>query len=527
MKKTGIMPWLCGMLALLCAAAAVASAVFFRDSSPVLLNPPEDAVRQVEGLMEAVCDGDFAEAEKYLYGKASADTGRKPLDPAVNMVWQAYLQSMDYRLVGDVYTTDSGIAQDVKFISLELDAVTANLGSRARELLSRAVEGARSVSEIYDEENHYREELVMEILQEAVRQALEEDVRFTYEILSLPLTYEDGRWRVMPEQSPGAVLDRFEMYMNNAISDALEGILAVDKVYWLRDEDIVAPEPDAEKFGQADDPAALKPVIEQAQKLLDGQELIFCTDTQIRDGSTITYYLDETILCVTWQYTQGKAVYTCSEVKIAHPSQFRRFLSEGSFGSGKLYRATEMAAGVNAVTASNGDYYAYRGYGNLVYNAAVKMADNRYLDTCYVDGNGDLIMLDMGELYRKEDVQSFVDEHDIRFSLAFGPILVEDGKMVAKPYYALGQTEDYYSRAALCQIGPLHYMLVTVNRQGQTVTQFATRLQEMGVAAAYALDGGQTSTIVTADRLMNPVDYGGERETSDIIYFATAIPDGG
>ena len=37
----------------------------------------------------------------------------------------------------------------------------------------------------------------------------------------------------------------------------------------------------------------------------------------------------------------------------------------------------------------------------------------------------------------------------------------------------------------------------------------------------------QTSTIVTGDKLMNPVDYGGERKTSDIIYFATALPDGG
>ena len=49
----------------------------------------------------------------------------------------------------------------------------------------------------------------------------------------------------------------------------------------------------------------------------------------------------------------------------------------------------------------------------------------------------------------------------------------------------------------------------------------------MGVTTAYALDGGQTATIVSGNQLMNPVDYGGERETSDIIYFATAVPDGG
>jgi len=49
----------------------------------------------------------------------------------------------------------------------------------------------------------------------------------------------------------------------------------------------------------------------------------------------------------------------------------------------------------------------------------------------------------------------------------------------------------------------------------------------VGIRTAYALDGGQTATIVTGGELMNHVDYGGERKISDIIYFATAIPSGG
>ncbi len=329
------------------------------------------------------------------------------------------------------------------------------------------------------------------------------------------------------ETRTGSVLDRFDMYMTNVTSDALAGVASIDKVYWLHDSDPIAPEPDPDKFGRTKDPADLIPVIEEAGKLLDGAELIFRPEAEIKEDSEIIYYRDETIFCVTWQHMAGDAVYTCSEVKIAHPSQFRRFLSGGEFGSGRLYFATEMAASVNAVTASNGDYYAYRGYGNLVYNGDVKMAGNTYLDTCYIDENGDMIMVDYFTMYKKEHVEAFVEENKIRFSLAFGPILIEDSRVVAKHYYPLGETESFYSRAALCQIGPLHYMLVAVNRRGQDVTRFAIHLAEMGVTNAYALDGGQTSTIVTADELINPVDYGGQRKTSDIIYFATAVPDGG
>lgn len=321
--------------------------------------------------------------------------------------------------------------------------------------------------------------------------------------------------------------DRFDQYMTNVTAEAMDGILSVKKRYWLRDSDMVAPEPNPNGYGEAEDPKALEPVLAAAEELLDGQELIFTTDTQITEGSKIKYYRDETILAITWQHNEGKTVYTCSEVKIAHPSQFRRFLSDGRYGSGKLYLASEMAASVNAVTASNGDYYAFRGYGNHVYNGEVKSWDNRYLDTCYIDGNGDLLMVDYGEVVTKQQNEDFVAEHDVRFSLAFGPILIRDGQRVEKFFYAIGETDRLYSRAALCQQGPLHYMLVTANRRGQNVSQFAMHLEQMGVQNAYMLDGGQTAAIVMGDELMNKVDYGGERKTSDIIYFATAIPDGG
>ena len=55
--------------------------------------------------------------------------------------------------------------------------------------------------------------------------------------------------------------------------------------------------------------------------------------------------------------------------------------------------------------------------------------------------------------------------------------------------------------------------------------QFARSLQKMGIPTAYALDGGQTATIAMNDKLMNRVSYGSERKISDIIYFATAIPN--
>ena len=43
----------------------------------------------------------------------------------------------------------------------------------------------------------------------------------------------------------------------------------------------------------------------------------------------------------------------------------------------------------------------------------------------------------------------------------------------------------------------------------------------------YTLDGGQTAVIAMNDKLINSVLFGFQRKISDIIYFATAVPDGG
>jgi exopolysaccharide biosynthesis protein len=56
---------------------------------------------------------------------------------------------------------------------------------------------------------------------------------------------------------------------------------------------------------------------------------------------------------------------------------------------------------------------------------------------------------------------------------------------------------------------------------------FADNMIEFGCQKAYALDGDQTGTIVTNDKLINRPDYGTQRTVSDMIYFATAVPDGG
>ena len=330
------------------------------------------------------------------------------------------------------------------------------------------------------------------------------------------------------------IMDRFDMQMTNKISAALEGVLSIEKVYWLNDDDQIAPEPNQDNFGTTSDPSSMQGFLDEAKELLGVEDTLFSTETKLYYNSEVTYYLDETIMAITWKELIDGTVYTLSEVKIAHPSQFRRFLADGVYGSDKQYTTTQMAATVNAVTASSGDFYKFRPYGIKVYDGQV-MHVYSIVDTCFITEDGDFIFSYRKEITDRETAQKFVDDNNVRFSLAFGPVLVDNYECVPIPEdYTLGEVHDNYPRAAIAKMGgELHYLMVAANQDPDRglfpvpdMHQFGRQLQAFGAEKAYALDGGQTAVIVTNDKLINRPSYGYQRAISDIIYFATAIPDG-
>ena len=351
-------------------------------------------------------------------------------------------------------------------------------------------------------------------------------------LVSLPVQLSPKPSEVAHQSAGGTLTERFDMYVTNRLSDALEGIRAIEKVYWLSDSDPVAPEPAPGNYGETTDPEQLRQLISDAQGLLEGQSLYFDPDRDLRPGSTVRWYLDETIFALTWKEVHDGCVYTFSEVKIAHPSQIRRFLADGEYGSAQQYLTTEMSASVNAVVASSGDFYAHRRFGAVVYNGRVYRTENGNLDLCFLDDSGDMRFLYASQVPEGAGLQQYVRDNRIRFSLAFGPIIVDEYRRVTPAWYPVGENDMTYSRAALCQMEELHYLLCTANMELNyllvpTLFQFARQIEATGCRMAYTLDGGQTAAIAMNDTLINQVSYGSQRRISDILYFATAVPDGG
>lgn len=353
-----------------------------------------------------------------------------------------------------------------------------------------------------------------------------------------------------PQVAAPAIMDTFDSHMEKAEAEArlafsapvpedtpeetvpVETEPVVRPVYELKDEDLVAPEPDQSKFGETEDPSTMGEFLKQVQKVHGWQPAYFNVNVETFSGSKVMYYLDDTIAAITWKEVHDGSVYTFSEVKIAHPSQLRRFLADGIYGSDKQYTTTEMAESVNAVVASSGDFHRFRSFGICVYQGQVKKVEGTYAETCYIDVNGDMLFTYGGDITTTAKAQQFVDENNIRFSLCFGPVMVDNYELVDHTWYGVGEITEGYARAALCQMGELHYIVATANTEGPnqeipTVRSFQKNIAATGCKMAYCLDGGQTAAIVMNDLLINRPVYGTQRKISDIIYFATAIPEEG
>ena len=332
--------------------------------------------------------------------------------------------------------------------------------------------------------------------------------------------------------STGAVLklsDKLDVYMNNVASDALGELAYIKKIYTLQESDTVAPVPNPDNFGRTTDVAVIQDLIKRASHLLDGQSVSFDPSADFVPGEEFLYYLDDTIMVIAWKEYINDRCCTMAEVKIAHGSQLRRKLAEDSYSSSVQYYASDMANASNAVIAINGDFYAFRDLGITVYQRKLYRNNPATVDSCFFTADGDMLFTRAGELMGEGEAQKFIEDNDVVFAVAFGPILVDNGELQYCSSYPIGEIDTQYSRSCIGMTDDLHYLLMTINhtpdaRPRATINELARFIYSKGVQKAYTLDGGQTAEIVMFGAPINHVDFGYERTVSDIIYFATAIP---
>ena len=445
----------------------------------------------------------------------------------------ALKESYSYEFSGEYTLEKTHAVQKVSLEYLDLNSLIPDISDKLRADLEDLVANSRK-QDVYNEDESFREDVLDALYNSSVKLILSEPGKYITSLnTQLEADYYDGEWHVIPNDSlalafSGGVPEGVSFF-NNAKGEALSGLTYIPKQYSISEDTDVPPAPNQSKFGLTEDPEEIIRLIENNPRLTEGKEPFFETDLDFF-GDGFNYYCDDTILTFSWKEMHGGHSCTFAEVYIADPSQFRRKLSQDTYGSPIQKLGSTLAAESNAVVAMNGDFYKFRNIGVTVYKRELYRFNPASLELCHINGKGELIFTYAGELEDKESAEKFIADNDILFTLAFGPVLVENGEIHEfKRGYPIGQVTEKYSRSVIAQRDSCHYLLMTLNHGNggstATLSETQTVLMDKGVYNAYELDGGQTAEIIMNNRILNHIDWGTERAVSDIIYFATALPE--
>ncbi len=252
-----------------------------------------------------------------------------------------------------------------------------------------------------------------------------------------------------------------------------------------------------------------------------------------RQGTNIAASYADPSVTVSIGYGRYEATdYMYARVRIADASQMRTLMA-APLNSQRQAPGPSLAKRARAVLAVNGDFCGGIDGGTVIRQGEVlRLSSRGNRDVLLVDKSGDFHILEKAV---DEDILAFGDQAMHAFT--FGPALIVDGE----PRYGYRDSDMSTHRAAqrtaICQTGPLTYLIMTsagpenTGNRGLKLDQFVTLLTTVApdIINAYNLDGGSSATLIfrkgkTVNGSWSKINVRSmkPRELKDIIYFADA-----
>lgn len=341
--------------------------------------------------------------------------------------------------------------------------------------------------------------------------------------------------------SPSMLHDAEEMMLNNPEEDEEGDILDFGRLFGSS----ALAEETGEPLIETED-IALEELTNPGQlSIPEAWELPFDFSTPPEpdpDHYTETGYEDRSIRVRVETTEMMDSVVHIAYTEIASASQLRTATVAG-VSSIRTNYLQAIAKPNHAVIAMNGDLFVELPekktfevrMTQVVTYGKKRNRKNNLKDILIIDQKGDFHIFE-----KSKGIEDYLNDHksDIANAFTFGPALVIDGQIPKTDTKYAYDPNGRTARSAIGQTGPLSYVFVIVEARGKTgkgVThaQMAEIMQEIGCIQAYNLDGGNTAEmILMGPDPDNPLVHvrgdqkaGDYRRHSDIIYFATAVPE--
>jgi hypothetical protein len=456
--------------------------------------------------------------------------------PEGQILAQALNESWSWAFRSEYKRQQDHAQRSVAVLTLDLDAFCDGLTEELQQAIGEKVAAARLRRDVYDEQGQYRSELIDEAFLQVLERRAGSSAFISENELSFTLQYIDETWQVdeNPQLPQKLTLD-LDAYAADIKAAAAATLVAQPLHYAIPADTTVVPPAPQENFHTSTDPAEIAAFLDtaEARSLIGERKLHWNPDLDFLPDSEIRLYLDETLLVIQWQEVEERPVGTFAEIILADGSQFRRKVGGDKAGTESMMSTSNFAKSCNAVLALGGDYYLHhqRRCGISVYDGEIFHFYPNSADTCFITADGDMLFAYRGDFKPEERDKAvqYIKDNNIVFSLAFGPVLIDNGEDVTPGWYSWGEIDDTYARSAIGMYEPLHYLTVNLNCTNEhyylaTLQDATNALMSRKCVKAYTLDGGQTATTVFNGELVNPVQFGWEKPISDIIYFVSALP---
>lgn len=193
-------------MALAVAAFAIFLAARFPGTEARLLTETEDPMAAATAFCDALCAGDYATACALLQGNPDLGLDALPEEPIPRLLTEAFRQSWRWS-PGLLWHKGSEARLPISFTALDLARLTENLNEDVLATLALRLESAQRLEELYNEDNTWREDAVLQATEDVLRRRLrhgEEYLSTTQ--LTLLLRYENRRWVIVPDEMLYGVL---------------------------------------------------------------------------------------------------------------------------------------------------------------------------------------------------------------------------------------------------------------------------------------------------------------------------------
>ena len=162
---------------------------------------PQGAVTCADAFAQELNDGNLDAAAQLIYGQPDLGVAGMPEQKETAAVWNAFVESIAFEYTDKWQVVDQGLSRKATITAMDVDDVMVKMPEYVKTLLNEKIHAAEDMTELYDSSGQFREDLVADVLHQAVQRILSQDTVCVTQEVTVKFANRDGSWWAAPDQA--------------------------------------------------------------------------------------------------------------------------------------------------------------------------------------------------------------------------------------------------------------------------------------------------------------------------------------